>query len=560
MAESKAGSYILAIQDFRRARWRATVEQVVAALTGQSTKLLSYEEVRRQLRATEGSERGLQSIRLDAIVGSVGRYTDFTRSFLPREDRQEQRWARVSAAVSGLVGLPPIEVYQIGEAFFVKDGNHRVSVAGQLGATHIEAYVTQITSKVPLTPDIQPDELILKAEYATFLEQTGLDQLRPEADLTLTAPGGYDTLLEHIEVHRYFMGLEQQREIPYAEAVGHWYDTVYRPAMEIIRQRGVLRDFAGRSEADLYIWLHRHRAELQETLTWQIDLSEAADHLADEVGPGHRRPEGEQREREAALEPHAFPTLFSDLLVPLSGEEACWPALEQAIEIGRREGGRLRGLHVVAEEDELDNEQAGEVQAEFDRRCQAAGVDGRLAIQAGKVADWICEGTRWADLAVLCLQHPPGPKPLDRLGSGFRGIVRRCPRPILAVPAAASPLRKALLAYDGSPKADEALFVAAYMAGRWGTELVVLSVEEKGRAADEPLARAQGYLAGRGVQARPVEASGPVGETILAQAKAQAADILVMGGYGRSRLVELVLGSAVDEVLRLGTLPVLLCR
>jgi len=104
------------------------------------------------------------------------------------------------------VGLPPIEVYQIGEVYFVQDGNHRVSVAYQLGARYIQAYVTEVQTRVPLTPDVQPVDLILMAEYADFLEGTRLDELRPGADLRTSIPGQYQALSEHIDVHRYYMG------------------------------------------------------------------------------------------------------------------------------------------------------------------------------------------------------------------------------------------------------------------------------------------------------------------------------------------------------------------
>jgi hypothetical protein len=146
-------------------------------------------------------------------------------------------------------GLPPIEVYQIGEAYFVRDGNHRVSVARELDAPTIQAYVTEVRTKVPLSPDDQPDDLILKAEYADFLEQTQLDKLRPGANLSLTVPGRYRTLQEHIAVHRYYMGLDQEREIPYEEAVTHWYDEVYLPVVQVIQERGILRDFPERRSA-----------------------------------------------------------------------------------------------------------------------------------------------------------------------------------------------------------------------------------------------------------------------------------------------------------------------
>ena len=127
-----------AVEDFRRARRKASLEQVLARLTGKTIDLLSYEDVRRKLRATSGVSQDLREIPLDAIIGSVGRYADFTRSFLPRKDSDEGRWARVKVAVDDLSGLPPIEVYQVGEAYFVRDGNHRVSIARELGATHIQ--------------------------------------------------------------------------------------------------------------------------------------------------------------------------------------------------------------------------------------------------------------------------------------------------------------------------------------------------------------------------------------------------------------------------------------
>ena len=81
--------------------------------------------------------------------------------------------------MTGLSGVPPIEVYKVGDAYFVKDGNHRVSVARQLGMSHIEAYVTDVATSVPVGSDLRPDDLILKSEYADFLERTQLRRLRP---------------------------------------------------------------------------------------------------------------------------------------------------------------------------------------------------------------------------------------------------------------------------------------------------------------------------------------------------------------------------------------------
>ncbi|HET91829.1 MAG TPA: universal stress protein [Chloroflexi bacterium] len=576
MTDPSKTQFYSAVQDFRRARRQADLERVLARLTGQSADLLSYEEVRRKLKATIGSDKPqLKEIPLDGIVGSVGRYTDFTRSFLPKQDSDESRWAGVKAAASGLVGLPPIRVYQIGDAYFVLDGNHRVSVARQLDATSIEAYVVEIKAKVPLSPDVQPDDLILKAEYADFLEQTHLDELRPEADLSVTIPGQYCALEEHIQVHRYLMGLEQQREISYQEAAAHWYDHVYWPVVQIICERGLMRDFPERTETDMYLWIAEHRAALKKELGWEVEPEAAAADLAAQAGARPRRvvarildavtpdelsagpPPGEWRAKRGSA--RRDDRLFADVLVAINGESGGWCALEQALEVARREEARLIGLHVLGTASDQEAEAAQAVQAEFQRRCEAAGVPGHLTFASGKVPRAVCERARWTDLAVVSLTYPPPPQPLARLGSGFRALLQRCPQPVLAVPDV-SPLSRALLAYDGSPKAEEALFVAAYLAGRWTIPLAVVSVAENGNVMPETLTRAESYLAEHGIQATPIEKSGSAADAILETAQEQGSDLIVMGGYGHKPVLEVVLGSAVDQVLRESQVPTLICR
>lgn len=580
MNEDFGGLYIEAARDFRKARRQADLERIVGRLTGRATDLLAYEEVRKQLKSTPRGRRQLKEIPLDAIVGSVGRYTDFTRSFLPKRSIEQSRWTGVKVAVSGLVGLPSIEVYQIGEVFFVLDGNHRVSVARQLGATHIEAYVIEFHSKVPLSPDDQPDHLILKGEYAEFLEHTRLDKLRPEARLDVTIPGQYCILEEHIQVHRYFMGLDEKRDISYAEAVTHWYDEVYMPVVQVIRERAVLRDFPGRTETDLYLWASDHRGAVMQELGWEIDPEMAAADLPAQVSPKLSRVVARVGERilgtvtpdelEAGPAPGEWrkerlvvrrdESLFSEILVPISGEEPSWRALEQALEIARREGSQLRGLHVVASEARRESEKAQAVQAEFNRRCEEAAVPGKLVLAVGRVPRQVCQRSRWTDLVVLHLAYPPPPQKLARLGSGFRTVIRRCAGPVLAVPGTASALSRALLAYDGTPKADEALYVATYLAGHWHIPLSVVTVMEGNRVGSKTLAHAREYLETHGVQAQSVQENGTAAEAILKTAKSQHSDLIIMGGYGHRPLVEVMLGSVVDEVLRTCRQPVLICR
>jgi nucleotide-binding universal stress UspA family protein len=162
-------------------------------------------------------------------------------------------------------------------------------------------------------------------------------------------------------------------------------------------------------------------------------------------------------------------------------------------------------------------------------------------------------------LVVVNVAHPPGDQPIARLGSGFRTLVQHCPTPILAVPQVSSHIERALLAYDGSPKADEALFISTYLAGRWHLPLTVVTVMESERTTSKTIERARRYLERHGVEATFVEKQGPVGQSILAAAEEYGSELIVMGGYSNP-VLEIVLGSTVDTILQDGRYPVLISR
>ena len=568
-----------AAEDFRRARRQAAAQQIMALVTGRSVELLSFEEARQKLKLGAGMNRGQQEIPLDAIVGSVGRYNDFTRSFLPRQDSDQERWARVKEGMTRSQSLPPIEVYQIGQVYFVVDGNHRVSVARQMGATHIEAYVIHYPTKAPLTPDDDPNDLIVKAEYADFLERTHFDKIRPEANLQVTVPGQYWELETHLEAQRYLLSQAEKGEVSLEEAAGHWYDHVYGPVIQNMREQGILRDFPNRTETDLYLWLFRHRAILKEKLGWQIDLEAAAADLAMEhsskLGRVVARVEEKLRQvltpapfkagptpgqwRQERVDGRKVERLFADILVPITGETGGWYALELALEVARYEGSHLLGLHLVSSAAQKESQAVQAVQAEFQQRCQAAGVPGELAIETGNVVSKICERARWADLVIMYPANPPGSKLRSRLTSGSRNVIYGSCRPILTAPGPASRPERVLLAYDGSPKAREGLYVAAHVAGQWGAWLAVMTVIETKGDTDK-LAQAHHYLTSHGVTATYVPGQGDVAEAILRTAEQQASDLIIIGGYGVRPFREAVLGSKVDRILNEARRPVLVCR
>ncbi len=539
------------------------MQEVLARLTGKSNELLSYDEVAQKLKLNVRTERGVFDIPLYAIVGSVGRYNDFNRSFLPlmSNAQERERWARVKAAIDDLggVGWPPIEVYKVGDVYFVMDGNHRVSVARQEGFTHIQAHVIEVKTDIPLSPEMlrEPDGLIVKAEYADFLETTGIKSLRPNADLSLSVPGQYKRLLDHIEVHRYFMGLDLQRDISTSEAISHWYDNVYLSIVEPLLERGLLRWFPGRTETDLYLWISEHRAVLESELGWSVRPEAAMLDLAVQENP--RAESGVSEPGQWSLDKlvdRYTERLFRDVLVPLSGEPESWLAFEQAVIIARNESAVLHGIHIITPKSAQDPEQTLQIQASFSQRCDEAGVQGSLVVEKGEVPDQICHRALLADLVVLNSAHPPAPG-LSGLGSGLRSIIRRSARPILTVPGQTSAMDRALVAFDGSTKSKEAVFVAAYLAERWNTTLTVLTLSDDSGSSLQAYAR--DYLAMHEIKADYILTSG-THETFLGIIKECDINLILMGGYSGSAWQEFIIGSAVNFLLRNAVCPLLICR
>ncbi|MGL4611167.1 MAG: universal stress protein [Trueperaceae bacterium] len=551
-----------ALEDFRRARLKASLQDVIARLTGNSTELLSYDDVRKQLHAVESPVRQLKEIPVAAIVGSVGRYHDFTKDFLPRTDSDSQRWAKIKELMLSQQGVPPIEVYQLGEAYFVKDGNHRVSVAREMELKYLEAYVTPVHANVALSADVTPDELIIKAEYANFLETTQLHDVRPDADLSVSVPGQYDVLLDHITVHRYFMGLDLKRDVSHSEAVGHWYDNVYLAVVAMLRERGLVQAFPGRTVTDLYVYLAKYRAELEETLGWKWQLRPEAivDNFARTLGMKNQGVKKQDRRLTTLGDsPGLLHTLFDDVLVTVSGTEQGWDALEQALVLADRERAKLYGLHVITDNIMTQSETMTTLKTTFDERCRQFGLDGQLAVELGTVIPVLGERAVWADLVVATLSYPPT-MTSGFLNTGFHALLRRVPKPVLAVPHVVTPLQRPLLAYDGTAKADFALYTATYLALKWQLPLTVLTVKQRGRTSEKMLDQAQTYLRKHGLEAQCLLKEGDVVNVVIEALQETESDLLILGSYEYGALLEPVLGGTLDEILRRCTVPMLICQ
>jgi len=270
--------------NFQRARFKAFMNRVWSTLSGQPTMLLSYDEIKEKLHIGGPIYRGVQTVRVDQIAGSLNRYHEFDRVFLPASDQLADRWQRVNRAFYQEIGLPPVVLYKVGQVYFVVDGHHRVSVAREQGQIYIEADVRECSTRVNITPDIKPEDLEILEDKVRFLERTSLDRLIPEANIKLTIPDGFERMLEHIAVHRYFMGLDLKRDISEEEAIRHWYETVYLPVVNVIRDTDILKEFPGKTEGDLYLWVLDHQHYLVEEEGIPLQMPEEAARTFVEIG------------------------------------------------------------------------------------------------------------------------------------------------------------------------------------------------------------------------------------------------------------------------------------
>ncbi len=263
-------------EDFDRARFKSFFKALFSFFKKDENELLSFEKVRKAIRPVNQIYKGVRSIPLENIRGSEGRYRDFDKEFLPKEENMRHRWEHIDKAHYANKELPPIQVYQIGELYFVKDGNHRVSVAKEKGQKYIDAEIIELKSKVPLEKDMDYEKLILKEEYVRFIEETNIDVLLPGIKFEFSIPGRYDMILEQIYIHQKTLSTLAGREISLEQTIKSWYKSIYLPVKKIIKKYHIMRHFPDLTQADLFLWIIRHWNNLRERTVDNIDTEYAA--------------------------------------------------------------------------------------------------------------------------------------------------------------------------------------------------------------------------------------------------------------------------------------------
>ncbi|HRA47512.1 MAG TPA: hypothetical protein PK819_05520 [Thermomicrobiales bacterium] len=269
--------------DFERARQKAFFNELLSHFNRRPNDLMSFQEVRSRFKPEGESYRGMQEVPIRKIIGSSDRFRDFDRAFLPRHAHSGGRWMNIDKAFHTDVRLPPVQLYKVGDVYFVKDGNHRVSVARERGIEFVDAEVIESHVRVPINASMTPFALLMQVEYAEFLRLTNLDRLRPEHDIRPSKLGRYDEMWDHILLKQLELSEQAGHDIPIAEAVAHWYDDVYSPVVRLARERGILQRFSGRTEADIYLWVMAHREDLMQRDDHEVEPAEAARDLVDEL-------------------------------------------------------------------------------------------------------------------------------------------------------------------------------------------------------------------------------------------------------------------------------------
>lgn len=250
--------------DFDSAMYKAFKEELKGFLLRKSRRLLPFELVKDKLEIWFTRNMGIQAVPIENIVGSEGRYRSFTRQFLPLQEDLRDRWKKVNQARYSKTDLPPVELYKVCNAYFVKDGHHRVSVARTKGSRYVEAQVYEYECDVPLEKDTDLDKLAIQETYHQFLKETQLRKNYPHANLQLTLLGGYPILMEHIQVHKSYLEQLKNEDISFYEASCSWYENAYLPLVKIIRNNRIMKQFPHRTETDFYLWIIENRRKLRE--------------------------------------------------------------------------------------------------------------------------------------------------------------------------------------------------------------------------------------------------------------------------------------------------------
>lgn len=264
--------------DFAKARNKALFNEIQHFLKPEEAAMISFRDIKELLKPQNQTYLGMQVIPIEKIVGSEGRYKDFDNQFFPKNTFIKERWEHVDEAVIKDIILPPIKVYELGGLYFVRDGNHRVSVAKSKGVEFIDAEIVSLQSEIRLPPVRSLTGMIkeiISYEKRNFYFETNFGDITDYWCLDFSTTGQYDVIYNHILTHKYFINQNQDKEISIEDAITSWFNSVYLPVIYTIDKYKIMKYFKHRTKSDLYVWIIKYYDELKRKFGDSYSLEDA---------------------------------------------------------------------------------------------------------------------------------------------------------------------------------------------------------------------------------------------------------------------------------------------
>ncbi|MGV9824549.1 MULTISPECIES: chromosome partitioning protein ParB [unclassified Gordonia (in: high G+C Gram-positive bacteria)] len=258
--------------DFARMRRQAELARLTHWFTrapNDVNTILPFDEVVAALGRTGETALGLQQVEVASIVGSVDRTKDFDKYFRPTSSRIRERWQRLAAAQRRGASLPPVQLYRIGSMHFVVDGHHRVSIAIARHLHTIDAYVTEIHTRISPDDINAPSDLVLKDHRRLFLARVPLVGSQADA-IRLSDPFDYAELAEAVEAWGFRLTQEVGDYLGRSEVARRWFGEEFLPVVRMARRAEVRPEIE--SDAELYMWLAGERYRLVRKHIWDDNI------------------------------------------------------------------------------------------------------------------------------------------------------------------------------------------------------------------------------------------------------------------------------------------------
>lgn len=263
--------------DFAKARNKALFNEIQHFLNPEEASMISLKAVQKLIKTETETYIGMQVVPINKIIGSEGRYKDFDNQFFPKRSVVKERWEHVDEAIIKDIVLPPIKVYELGGLYFVRDGNHRVSVAKAKGVEFIDAEVISLQTEIRLSPVRTLQGMIkqiIAYEKRNFYMETNFGDITEYWCLDFSTAGQYDKIYEHILTHKYFINQSKTEEISMEEAIRSWYETVYMPVVNSIEKCNIMKYFKNHTVSDLYMFIISFYDELKKKFGEDLPLEE----------------------------------------------------------------------------------------------------------------------------------------------------------------------------------------------------------------------------------------------------------------------------------------------